>query len=210
MFGSRKKRIQALNDMLADAPNIYNSFDANKDFSFDAIRDIIKEYNSFVAPANDHFITVKGETVKCKIVKLLADSIRKNRFSYRTTDAGNFVHLDLETVKEYTYKDSTYAKMKLPADTVLHFTYWAMQGKINLYEYNDPKLGKSLFANKSDGPIIAVWSKKGPKDARKTKADDFQTLIADFPDLLDQFKNTNDSSADVIALTVKTYNKLKK
>lgn len=210
LAGAHKKRVKAVDDLLLDVPDIHARFNPEVDFSYKKIHNLIKEYNSFTSPANDHFINNNNKLVKCKIVMLLADSINKNTFSYRLTETGDFTYLNLDSIKEYTYKDSIFTKLTLPGDTVAHFTYMVMQGKINLYEYNSPTQGKNLFAIKNNGAPVAIASKKGTRSNNEAKNKAFCDLIADFPELLNQFNSSADKGLESVELTVKTYNKLKK
>lgn len=205
IFGSRKERMQRLYDLLADYPELLDKFKARDEYTFETIKALIIRYNDFFSSAKSYYINQKGDTINCKIVDKIAASASPDSLAYKTPGAVKFKPLALDSIKEYVFLGTVLTRHSVPGTPNELFMSCEERGKLNLYQHVNANDKKSWYLSKGNGPLILI---KG-SGSKKQQAKAFSEFIADYPDLLAQFSNS-DYDETIIRRTIITYNKFKK
>ncbi|MEO6523132.1 MAG: hypothetical protein ABIN91_15730 [Mucilaginibacter sp.] len=206
IFGTPKAKKQQLYDLLADYPELLDKFKANDDYTTtDAVKAAILRYNDFFSSARGYYVNQKGDTVNCKIVDKIAASASPDSLAYKTPGATKFKPLALDSIKEYTFLGTVFTRHAVPGTPNGLFMSCEEKGNLNLYQHINANDKKSWYLSKGNGPLTLIKG-SGPK---KQQVKAFSELIADYPELLTQFSNS-DYDETIIRRTIITYNKMKK
>lgn len=156
---------------------------------------------------SDYYITAKNDTVFGELKTTSDDWIK-----FKEKDQSKFAKIpstDLSRVydspnnKIYVYKD---------VDGKLMLLQLVEEGKINLYErrtYHYSQYGSTTnvnwFAEKNGSPIVEIKTNSfwGSKEKRKNA---FTNLIADKPEIMDEFTNEEKFSFKFLQNLIKKYN----
>ncbi len=165
-------------------------------------------------PKYDYVITVKNDTLKCKITASIFQKDYGNGYKYKLEKDTANKTLKTDSIKEF-YRSkyaTTFVAVMLPGQKEKRFVSLLERGKINLYEdvaiisnnyittYYANKNGSPLFEIKTDG----VFRPSGVSSAERRKA--LADMLSDNPALLQSFNKEGGYDFDTIRNFINLYN----
>ena len=176
------------------------------------------------AQTDGYFITQKNDTVKCSDLK---EAFIGKNLKYRATKLADFKDLNTDTVLEYKLPKSKnpFTKRQLPGDSVLKFVEWTLRGPIDLYTETFYSYGgyggsggsggsnkvNNYYISKNNVPLIAIKTTGLSLNiaSRKERKKALYDMMADAPQLIEQYKAFNEFGYEVVYSMISRYNDFK-
>lgn len=164
-----------------------------------------------IAQEQDRIVNLNGDTIKCQIKINFVFATK-----YKTPEMADYEKFDVKTVKYYyiAKDDARFKAVIRPGKKKVEYLRLIEEGKICLYEYvsstNTPTVSQSLtnwFVSKGDDTLHKLKSSSLLNfTSKKDRKNIFLDMLADKPEVLKQYEDTDSFSFKNLRNAIHLYN----